>query len=146
MIDSLSDRSWIERIPDSSEFEAASNAKYNQKRAALAAQVAGLHQHTCYAARYLGSGTIFSFIFQCLADNLRKNDKFTGNFEAQRKRFPVKRHVSFLILPSISLCLISFFTKCDKRIVISKNYRFSEIVNSWFWAHQRGYDVKRFSV
>ena len=34
----------------STEFEAASNVKYNTKNAALAAQVAGLSQHTCYLA------------------------------------------------------------------------------------------------
>ncbi|MFH0783236.1 MAG: hypothetical protein V2B20_14980, partial [Pseudomonadota bacterium] len=43
------------------------------KSLALAAQVAGLHQHTCYAARYLGSGNIFCIKFQWLAENYWKN-------------------------------------------------------------------------
>lgn len=50
--------------------EAFSNTKYNTMKVAIAAQVAGLYQHTCYTARYLGSGNIFCRIFQYLAGNI----------------------------------------------------------------------------
>ncbi|MFH0782411.1 MAG: hypothetical protein V2B20_10745, partial [Pseudomonadota bacterium] len=62
----------------SSEFEAYSIKNFEAKSPALAAQVAGLHQHTCYAARYLGSGNIFCIKFQWLAENYWKNREFSG--------------------------------------------------------------------
>jgi hypothetical protein len=45
------------------ELEATSNGKYTTK-VALAAKVAGLYQHACNTARYLGSGNIFWLIIQ----------------------------------------------------------------------------------
>ncbi len=62
----------------SSEFEAYSIENLEAKSLALAAQVAGLHQHTCYAARYLGSGNIFCIKFQWLAEDYWKNANICG--------------------------------------------------------------------